>query len=214
VIGEPLSVYGGFHFTGVDPVTGIYQFADKTGNNTSSPSSTNDWITNLGNLEPKFYGGFNNNFSYKRFSLDVFASFKKQKAPNYLYALSRTVPGTINNQPIIVMERWQKPGAMTTVQRFTQQTSNAAYAAARTFYTYTNDGQFGDASYIRIKNISFSYSLSPKILEKLKLENCFFYVRGQNLFTITNYMGSDPESLNAGALPPLKTYVAGISITF
>lgn len=70
-----------------------------------------------------------------------------------------------------------------------------------------------DASFIRLKNLSVSYKLSNKVLERIKLEGLRFYIIAQNLFTITNYKGADPETQSLLALPPLKVLTAGIQIT-
>jgi hypothetical protein len=50
-----------------------------------------------------------------------------------------------------------------------------------------------DGSYLRFKSVMLSYSLPAFLLKKVKLDRAKFYVRGQNLFTITNYSGWDPE---------------------
>jgi len=75
--------------------------------------------------------------------------------------------------------------------------------------TYTSSNMIiGDASYIRLKNLSLSYQLKLPKIESLRL-----YFQGQNLWTITNYYGLDPEFTAFGYLPPLKTYAFGIQLT-
>jgi len=68
----------------------------------------------------------------------------------------------------------------------------------------------GDASFIRLKNIQLSYRLP---INK-SLSNVRFYVQGQNLLTITNYFGVDPEFTLTGFLPPLKTWAFGVQLNF
>jgi TonB-dependent starch-binding outer membrane protein SusC len=212
-IGEPLSVYGGFRYLGIDPQSGVYQFADSHGNATSSPSYPDDWNVNLGNLEPKCYGGLLNSFYYKNFSLDIFWEFKKQTGTNYLFFLTSNIPGTITNQFVNVLERWQRPGDITTVPLFTQDINSPAGQAAYQFLANSNDAKYSDASYARLKNLSFSYSLPIGLLKRLHLTNCRVYLQGQNLLTITNYTGADPETKNITSLPPLKTITGGLQIT-
>ncbi len=60
---------------------------------------------------------------------------------------------------------------------------------------------------------TLSYSLPAKLARKAKFQNLRVYVQGQNLFTITNYLGYDPESIGL-ALPPLRTFATGIQFTF
>jgi TonB-dependent starch-binding outer membrane protein SusC len=212
--GQPLSVYGGFHYLGIDPQTGIYQFADSHGNATSFPSYPEDWKVNLGHLEPKYYGGFLASFYYKSFSLDLFFEGKKQTGTNYLYFLTTNVPGTITNQFKNVLTRWQKPGDYTDFPLFTQDINSAAGQAYYQFLLNNNDAKYSDASYGRLKNLSLSYSLPPGWLERIHFTNCRIFIQGQNLITLTNYTGGDPETKNVTSLPPLKTIIGGIQITF
>src|SRR5690606_27556629 len=73
-----------------------------------------------------------------------------------------------------------------------------------------SSGAISDASYIRLKNIQLSYKLSTNHF----LKDILFYVQGQNLFTLTDYFGLDPEFTQIGFLPPLKTYALGAQFNF
>jgi TonB-linked SusC/RagA family outer membrane protein len=211
IIGQPLSVISGFHFLGVDPETGVYQFAAQDGKPTTSPSITNDWKNNLGNLDPEFYGGIINNISFKSWQLTFFFEFRKQKGKNYLFN-EVFPPGSMFNEPVSVLDRWQAPGESTTLQKFTSNYGTPAYSS---FLNLANsDAQYTDASFIRLKNVSLSYSLSALWLKKVSVENCRFYLQAQNLFVITGYKGSDPETQSFQSLPPLRTIVGGFQITF
>lgn len=215
-VGQSLSTYNGFHLLGVDQQTGIYQFADSSGKATVYPVYPTDIRRNLGDLDPSFFGGIQNDFHFKSWQLAFFFEYKKQQGLSYLYQLSSAgiVPGTMYNQPTIVMNRWQKPSDKADIQRFTTTPGNPAYDAASTF-SYTNvDAQFTDASYLRLKNISLSFNLPDKALKKLHWQGMRLYVLGQNLLTITPYKGNDPETQNLFALPTLKTWAAGLQITF
>jgi TonB-linked SusC/RagA family outer membrane protein len=214
VIGQPLSVYGGFHFLGVDPQTGLYSYADKQSSPTSNPSESQDWIKNLGNLEPQFYGGFQNTVSYKNFQLTCFFDFRKQPGLNFLYQLGTKIPGMIGNLPVQVLDRWQHPGDKASFQMYTQSYLNPAFTAASNFGIYNSDGKYGDASFIRLKNLSLSYSFKKEWLKKWWVQEGRIYLQCQNLFTITRYKGADPETQNLTALPPLRTITGGINLTF
>jgi TonB-linked SusC/RagA family outer membrane protein len=214
VIGQPLSVYGGFHFLGVDPQTGLYSYADKQGGPTSDPSESQDWIKNLGNLEPQFYGGFQNTISFRNFELTCFFDFRKQPGLNFLYQLGTKIPGTIGNLPVQVLDRWQHPGDNATFQEYTQSYLNPAFTAASNFGLYNSDGKYSDASFIRLKNLSLSYNFKKEWLNKLRVQDGRIYLQCQNLFTITRYKGADPETQNLTALPPLRVITGGINLTF
>jgi hypothetical protein len=93
----------------------------------------------------------------------------------------------------------------------TPTTARNAYLA---YSNYTgSDASLVDGSFVRLKNVSLSYSLPAKWAAKAKMQALRLYVQGQNLFTITSYKGYDPESASV-ATPPLRTIATGIQITF
>uniref|UniRef100_UPI002617261A TonB-dependent receptor n=1 Tax=Chitinophaga sp. TaxID=1869181 RepID=UPI002617261A len=75
----------------------------------------------------------------------------------------------------------------------------------------TSTAVWGDASFIRLKNISLRYDLS-EYARKIKLDRLSVYVNAQNLLTFTDYKGMDPETQGI-RLPPLKTITAGIQLS-
>jgi hypothetical protein len=77
----------------------------------------------------------------------------------------------------------------------------------------SSDAMMVDASFIRLKSVSFSYDLPAKVAVKMKMNAAKLYIQGQNLFTITSYKGFDPESQGL-SLPPLRTLSAGLKISF
>jgi len=207
-IGKPLNIVKLIHQTGVDPQTGVFQFTDKTGHLTSTPAFPDDY-TVIKNLDPAFYGGLNNRFQYKNFTLSLFFQFVKQEGLNYAY--NNQTPGSMTNQPVDVLSRWRKPGDRTNTQLFT--TTNPG-AAAYYYYSSASDGAVSDASFIRLKNATLSYSLPIKYSRQIKAQSIRFYLLGQNLITFTSYKGGDPEIKNAANLPPLKRLTAGVQLTF
>ncbi len=207
VVGEPLSIFESFHYTGVDPASGLYVFDSKDPNNPVYP----DDLKTMKKTGPVFYGGFQNTFNYKNWRLDVFFQFTSQNGHNYLY-YNQIEPGTYGNQPTVVLNRWQQPGQNAPVEKYSQNYGDAYNA----FYNLTSasDGVISDASYIRLKNLSLSYNFSGNWISHLKIRSARVYVQGQNLLTITHYMGFDPENQNYSALPPLKVLTAGIQCSF
>lgn len=207
-VGKSLNTVYGYHLLGVDAATGVYQFEDV---NKDGLLGLEDYSTSY-NLDPKFYGGLNNIFEYKKWELSFFFEFKKQIGLNYNnYAVYNFTPGTMYNLPSIFLNRWQNPGDNSSIQQFTQ-TFTPAFDGQ--YYFSNSDGRFSDASYIRLKNISLSYSPQQNKLKKICLKDLRLYLLVQNLFTITSYKGADPETQNLFVLPPLKTFTAGIQLTF
>ncbi len=151
--------------------------------------------------------------SYKSFQFDCLIQFVKQPGELVRYTNGTYFsPGQFftgeSNQPTSVMDRWQKPGDIATIQRFT--TTNGLYAGIVT----SSDAGYEDASYVRLKNLSVSWQLPTRYTKKLNLQECRLYVHGQNLITISNYKGLDPENptFSISSLPPLRIVMVGIHV--
>ncbi|WP_316834943.1 SusC/RagA family TonB-linked outer membrane protein [Pedobacter nutrimenti] len=209
-VGAPLSAIKVYHFLGVDPATGVYQFEDRNGNPTSTPDPVLD-KTVLLDVAPKFYGGFQNAFTYKGFQLDILFSVVKQIAPNQGFAFN--MPGVASgggNQLASVLDRWQKPGDISLIQRFSTNRSDVFQALNN---VYVSDAAWADASYVRLKNVSVSWQLPEKWSKSSHLQNCSLFVQGQNLWTLTNYKDLDPETKSSTTLPPLRVVTIGLKVT-
>ncbi len=211
IIGQPIGVRKVFHFAGVNTQDGVYQFFDSHGSPTESPKNGTD-NTVLVNTSPIYYGGINNSFFYKSFELSFFIQYVKQTAAgNFVFNF---VPGDFNggtgNQPADVLNRWQKPGDVKPIEKYNQDQS----LFLSTAYYGNSDAAFGDASYMRLKNVSLSYKLDPSFLRRINIQSFKIFLLGQNLFTITKFQGLDPETQSNGVLPPLRTLTAGIEVLF
>ncbi|MDQ6532121.1 SusC/RagA family TonB-linked outer membrane protein [Flavobacterium sp. LHD-85] len=90
-IGQPLNIQLSYKYLGIDPVTGIYQFADE--NNDGLISSPNDRQT-IVNLNPDYFGGLQNQLTYKNWKLDFLFQFVKQQNISF-----NNIPGMMYNQP-------------------------------------------------------------------------------------------------------------------
>ena len=116
--------------------------------------------------------------------------------------------GGFSNQRVDVLNRWQKTGDIASIQRFTSRSSlNSSLSNAG-----SSDAAYSDASYLRLKNLSLSWQLPEKWIHKSHLQNCRFYLQGQNLLTFTNYKGLDPETQSLSSLPPLRLITVGIQV--
>lgn len=213
LIGEPVSLRRIFQSADVDPSTGLYAFTDIHGNATTTPTTPED-LTRLFTAFPKYYGGFQNSIQFKGLQLDVLFQFTKQSAFSPYFGLEST-PGrffsvnSTGNQPAFVMNRWQKSGDVTDIQRFSASNSlsNRAFTNAR-----ASDKAYVDASYVRLKNLSLSWDLPTTLIRKIHLQNCRVFAQAQNLFTITNYKGLDPETPGFTTLPPLRVVTFGLQL--
>ena len=203
VIRQPLNLTKVYHYTGLDPLTGTYQFEDV--NKDGQITATEDKKT-IKNLTPKYYGGLQNHFQYHNVELDFLFQFVKQENFNENYA--NPMPGTMSNQPIGVTEHWQQEGDPGPYQGYS--VTNSSRTTANTRFIQS-DASISDASFIRLKNISLTYELSKKWTKKV---TCRLSLQGQNVLTFTKYKGIDPEFRVSGYVPPLKIYTSSIQLSF
>ncbi|WP_165446945.1 SusC/RagA family TonB-linked outer membrane protein [Olivibacter jilunii] len=210
-IGKPINISRRFKFMGVDPSTGLYQFLTHDNKLTSTPDEILD-RTAIISLDPSFFGGIQNTFAFKNIYLDILFQFVKQRAQNYRFGPIRQghFSNGNGNQPIEVLDRWQKPGDIAQYQQFRPNSSDVrnAYSDA-----VSSDIAYSDASYIRLKNISLSWELPNRWKEAIHFQSLNIFLQSQNLFTITNYVGLDPESKSSSSLPPLRVITIGIKAT-
>jgi TonB-dependent starch-binding outer membrane protein SusC len=214
VVGQSLDIIKVYDFAGMDPATGLYQYRKKDGKVVDGLGSNYlDYLTDrtvLVRKTPDYYGGFQNNVSYKGFELDFLFQFAKQIGQGYWPSINVGAGTTSQgNQPVEVLNRWQKPGDEAAYLRF-----NGTRSIAVNYTTYKDSyANYIDASFIRLKNVQLAYDFTRLIKKKIGMQALRGYIQAQNLFTITNYFGLDPENQNSISLPPLRVITAGIKIT-
>jgi TonB-dependent starch-binding outer membrane protein SusC len=208
VVGKSIAITKGYNYLRINPNNGIPVFSNAKGEETISPDYSADRVI-MGEKIPDFYGGLNNGFSYKGFQLDFLFQFVKQKGYKLVYW-----PGVDNSQPIEALNRWQKVGDITNEP--VASAGEANNDVITTYFSYISSTRFwGDASYIRLKNLAFSYNFSRNWMNKMKMNNCKIFLQGQNLLTITNYKGSDPELASQSyVVPTLRIVTFGIQASF
>jgi TonB-linked SusC/RagA family outer membrane protein len=208
VVGKDLSIIKGWQFTGVDPQTGIAQFKDQ--DHDGKLSYPNDYVV-IGKTSPDYYGGMGNTFKYNGFQLNIFFQFVGQHSKTGTPDL--TTPYYSDNSFTNTLNRWQKPGDITTVQ-LAAEGGNAASANA-----WNNIPQSSlaiiNTNYVRLKNISLSYNLPGSLARKGHFQQVKLYIQGQDLLVFTKDKNIDPETLsgNNNTVPVLKSIVGGIQIT-
>jgi len=205
VIGQPANIVKYYPFLGVNPATGGFQFGDAHGNPTPTPNASFD-RTVLININPRFYGGIDNSLSYKGWQLDFFFEFSKKPAGNFFDKIGN-FPGIFStgNQPTAVLRRWQKPGDITSIQRFS--TSTLQFNAAK-----SSNVIWADAAYIRLKNVSISWQMPESWRKKAHLQNFMIFAQGENLLTFTRFKGLDPSTGGYLGLPPLRVITLGLQV--
>lgn len=206
--GSSLGSFYGYKVDKVDPATGTLLYKDINDDKKITP----DDRTNIGNPNPDFTFGFSNNFSYKGFSLDALITGSQGGDIFNASRMDLTLMNNYNNQSTDVLNRWTTPGQITNIPKAND--ANALHVSDR----FVEDG-----SYIRLKAVTLGYQFK---LEKWKLNSIKLYVTGQNLYTITNYKGFDPEvgafnnatgigqGIDLGTYPQVRTFILGVKANF
>ena len=186
--GQPVGTFYGYEWGGVDPDTGNVYYIGADGEATFNPTDDDRKI--IGNPNPDFIYGVTNNLSYKNFNLNIF--FQGSQGNDIFNATRIETESMINskNQTTAVLDRWQQPGDVTDIPRVS---TDGSIANSRISTRYIEDG-----SYLRLKAITLSYNFTKNVTDKIGLSNLSIYTTGENLFTITNYKGFDPEVNFAG----------------
>lgn len=166
--------------------------------------------TVIGNPSPDCIFGFNNTFSYKNFDLSIFfQGALGNQVWNGVRASHESMNSTYN-QLTATLERWTGEGS--------------SYSMPRAIYADPNNNSrastrwLEDGAYAKLKNLTFGYTLPEKWIRKAKMKALRLYVSLDNLCTITNYSGLDPEAglsgLDYGVYPSARTYMFGVSVKF
>lgn len=144
--------------------------------------------TVIGNPNPDFFGSFSSRLSYKRFSLSAIFSFS---VGNDIYNQPRSVIESLSqpfNQAAGIVNRWRFDGQVTNVPRasYGDPLGNSRFS----------DRWIEDGSYLRLRTLAINYNLpvKPKFLKYATI-----YATADNLFTLTHYLGYDPEMSATGS---------------
>ncbi len=227
--GEVVGAFYGWIFDGIyqegddfsaepNKQPGDVKYRDITGRNSEGnldgiPNGVvnNDDRKIIGDPHPDFIFGFNNNFKYKNFDLNIFFQGSVgNDMMNYTRMELDWMAGK-SNATKDALDRWTPENTDTNIPRASGV--NKPEVSSR----WVEDG-----SYVRLKNLAVGYNLTGRALSKLNLEKLRIYVSAQNLLTFTNYSGYDPEvsfrdsntnvGLDYGSYPNVKSFTVGVNI--
>ena len=220
--GFPIDAYFLSRWAGTNPDNGSQQWYDKDGKIVQTYSPANAVILDGKSPDPTYFGSFGTSLSYKGF--EAGASFY-YSGGNYIYNLQyRTLFSDGANgrsaQTADELNYWKQAGDVNVSPK-------PKLSGGQTNWDSDRFLQKGD--FVRLRNVTLSYTLPKTWIRNFKIQNVRFYVQGQNLATWTNYKG-DPEvgigsgesgvSGNRGGLyslfsyPQTKAYTGGVDITF
>ncbi|MHA7060147.1 TonB-dependent receptor [Aquimarina sp. M1] len=211
--GEAVGNFFGYVSQGIDPDTGNIIFADLDDNGIINDEDR----TIIGNSLPDFSWGVTNTLGYKGFELIAF--FQGVEGQDIYNATRFELESlaTFKNQSITALDRWtpeNRDGTLP-IAIFGDPNGNG-----RASTRWIEDG-----SYIKLRELTLSYTFPTSWIEKLKLSNLRIYAQGRNLYTWTDYSGYDPEvsrdggsvvsaNIDYGTYPQVKTYIAGLNLSF
>lgn len=190
-VGGPLGNFRGFQNIGIwqsseaaealkfGASPGDWKFKDEDGNG----KLDNKDITVVGNGTPDFVWGLNNNFSYKAFDLNILIQG----------SVGNDVFNLIRSSSFGQTSDVRQATAPELLNAWTVDKPNSKIPRLDSPSKLLNSYFVEDGSFTRLKNISLGYNLSEELLEKFKISSAKVYVSAQNLITLTNYTGFDPE---------------------
>lgn len=149
-------------------------------------------ITYLGNSMPIITSGFGVNVGYRGLKLRTFFQARiGQSVINQMRMDTENMRGK-NNQSTAVLKRWRREGDQTDIPR-------ALYGRG---YNYLGSDRFvDDATFLRFKQLTLSYDIPRRMVQRIGMDKCNVYMTAYDLWTLTKYKGQDPEvGLSNGAL--------------
>ncbi len=163
-----------------------------------------------GSYQPKAYFGINGELTYKAFNLsfDIYGN-----VGNYVYNGKKALRLSAfdNVEASLAYGRWI-PGSG--IQ--SEPAANSGYLPASTYYVESG-------SFVRLNNVTWTYSISPEILKRVRISGARIFLTAQNIFTLKKFTGFTPElpddsptrsGIETNAYPTTKTIAAGLNIAF
>ncbi len=227
MIGQPIASFYGYVFQGVYMSQAEldkfpHQAVDKVGdgryldvNGDGKLDQTDKAI--IGNNQPKYTGGFGNNFSYKNFTLSTQLTFTYGVQ---LFSFLERMVGIYHgdrNAMVKQVDRWRSVD---------QPGDGVSFRATRNPTGWQRDPSSAwvtDGSFLRMRNITLAYDFDRSKIKLYKITNLRLYLTGQNLFTLTKYPGFDPETSSEGngltkggdytGYPSARSIIVGLNLT-
>jgi TonB-linked SusC/RagA family outer membrane protein len=208
-LGGPLNQYFLVPYVGVNPVNGNLLFLDINGVETENPVDGDRRLTDK-NYLPVYQGGFGFNASYKGFFLDAaftyaadFFRFDVDYAG--LMDIRNVDPFPVSTD---ILNAWTPSNTTSNVPSWDATNIDSGDLSDRFLM---------DASYVRLRNLSFGYNVPANFLDRTFMKSVRFRFQAENIVTLTKWKGFDPETFKSsttGYFPTPKIYTFGIDINF
>jgi TonB-linked SusC/RagA family outer membrane protein len=237
-VGTSLNILWGYQFAGVNTANGNPMYLNAAGamvqhniangayyfaNNLNDPTfgaQTSLGVTDrrdLGLSLPTYYGGWNNSFKYKQFSVDMLIRYSGGNKIMNVTRQEALLSQNFHNNGREILDRWTTPGQSTNVPRIVQGQGNNINQNGLATSRFVEPGDF-----VRLQNLTFNYTMNPKLVSDKTngyIKSVRFFVQGQNLAVWTKYSGLDPENASQNGLdnavsPQLRVISTGLSFGF
>jgi hypothetical protein len=185
---------------------GDIKYANLDGNETISGSDR----TYIGSPLPKLTYGVTVNLAYKGFDMVIFGN---GVSGNQIFQGLRRLDVTYANWQNSILDRWTPNNPSTTVPRVVENDPNGNNTKFSKKYLEKGD-------YFRLKTLQIGYNLPSKITQKIGAQKLRVYLMSENLWTITNYSGYDPEiggtvlGVDRGVYPQSRSFMVGLNVAF
>ncbi|WP_448519701.1 SusC/RagA family TonB-linked outer membrane protein [Rhodoflexus sp.] len=204
-VGFPVNSNYLVEYVGVNPQNGNALYRRPDGEITETYSPNDRQI--FGVRDAPYFGGITNNFSFKGIEFNFLWTYV---LGNKVYNNDRTNVEDptyfIDNVSRALLRGWQRPGDITDIPRPDQEMQRGT----------TRFLERGD--FWRLRNIILAYNFPATVLNKAKISSLRLFVQGQNVFTITDFLGFDPEitggQLTGAQYPALRTVTFGLNLGF
>lgn len=194
-------------YAGVNPANGDALWYTKDGAITNEYNENDKVLLGKSSIAP-WQGGFGTTLSWKGLSLNAQFSWVKNRwmlNNDRYFDESNGMYSSAFNQSKELLNRWKKPGDLTSIPRYGVTPQLDAHLLE-------------DASFLRLKNLTIAYNLPNELLKKTQcISSTRIFAQGQNLFTFTKFTGMDPESsmnVYQAAYPMSRQFTFGIEVVF
>ncbi len=172
---------------------------------------------NIGSPLPDLTLGFNARLGYRGFDLSIFIQSSIGNEIANMAKFYSSSPSGLDNQFASRLNRWTPENPNTDEPRMTVADPNQNFLYS--------DRYIEDGDYVRLKNLQLGYTLPKSVSDRLFASSIRVYVSSDNLITLTDYSGFDPEvgpfqgnalhfGVDYGQYPQARTFMAGINVNF
>lgn len=218
-VGEPIDTYYGKEWAGVNPDNGapMWYKDDANGNKVTTSNYSEASYYKLGTGNPKFFGGFSTSLTWKNFDMSAVFGYS---IGGQIYNYSRQEydsDGTYTDRNQMKLHdgwsRWEKPGDIATHPVAKYNNSDKGNSSSSRYLE--------NSDYLKLRSLSLGYNFN---LKQYGIQNLRVSLSGENLFTLTDYSGVDPEipassgsvmgTAGAAVYPSVRRFMFGLNVTF